>query len=417
MLRRWSLFAAQHQGMVSSFYTQRFGANFASASAEKVIRANGRRTFSYETFAAKIAVARTQRDSPFTLTEKIIYGHLEDPEKANLVEGSPLNLRADVVSVQGEAVNGLLKKVEAAGLRETAVPALLHCDRALEADDALARRAAQHGIQLVKPSSGSTHQVLLDKHAAPGRLLVGLNTGSSSPGGLGLLVGAGESEVFELLAGRSLQTRVPKVIGVMLKGELEGWSSPEDIGFELLEQLGSEGGSGAVLEYFGEGVEELSATSMASVGRVGDEVGAIASVFPYNDSVRDYLYATGRNDEGTQADRHIDCLTADKGVTYEELVKIDLSQVKARVSGGLWENGRPAVWPLQDFSSALRQHGFPDLLSGGLIGGSFEELSRAASVARQVLKLGLKAMIPFCIVPGSAEIAKAMAGRLTREVW
>ena len=272
-------------------------------------------------------------NSPLTLAEKIVYGHLDDPKNQEIKRGSSyLNLRPDRVACQDATAQMALLQFMSAGLPTVAVPSTVHCDHLIEAQisgvkdlarakdtnkevyDFLASTCAKYGLGFWHPGSGIIHQIILENYAFPGGMMIGTDSHTPNAGGLGMVaVGVGGADAVDVMAGLPWELKCPKVIGVKLTGKLSGWASPKDVILKVAGILTVKGGTGAIVEYFGDGVNSISCTGMATICNMGAEIGATTSVFPFNSRMADYLKATNRGTIATLAEKHKHNLVADKG--------------------------------------------------------------------------------------------------------
>ncbi len=275
----------------------------------------------------------------------------------------------------------------------------------------LATAGAKFGIGFWKPGSGIIHQIVLENYALPGLMMIGTDSHTPNAGGLGMCaVGVGGADAVDVMAGLPWELKAPKVIGVRLTGSLKGWASPKDVILKVAGILTVKGGTGAIVEYFGPGVDNLSATGMATICNMGAEIGATTSIFPYNKRMHAFLAATGRADAANLADTYKDILRPDEGAHYDQLIEINLDELEPHVNGPFTPD---LAHPLSKFAEALAANGWPSELSAGLIGSctnsSYEDMARAASVAKQALARGVKAKIPFNVTPGSEQIRATIA--------
>jgi len=391
----------------------------------------------YERIERNIAVVRKRLGTPLTLAEKIVYGHLDDPHTADLERGvSYLKLRPDRVLMQDATAQMAVLQFMSSRLPQTAVPTTIHCDHLIEgttapqedrdgmfgaaADlkhaqrenrevyDFLSSAASQYGIGFWKPGSGIIHQIVLENYAFPGALMIGTDSHTPNAAGLGsAAVGVGGADAVDVMAGLPWELKCPRVIGVKLTGRLGKWTAPKDIICKVAGILTVKGGTGAIVEYHGPGVSSISCTGMATIGNMGAEIGATTSVFPFTPGMQAYLEATGREDIGRLAASHApSLLCADEGCAYDELIEIDLSTLEPHVNGPFTPD---LAWPISAFAQAIEDNGWPRELSAGLIGSctnsSYEDMSRAASIATQAKEAGLTSKVPFTISPGSIRIA------------
>jgi aconitate hydratase len=325
------------------------------------------------------------------------------------------------------------------GLPETAVPSTIHCDHLIEgttspqpdrensfggeADLAhaknvnsevynfLASAGAKYGVGFWKPGSGIIHQIVLENYAFPGGMMIGTDSHTPNAGGLGMCaVGVGGADAVDVMAGLPWELKAPKVIGVKLTGKMSKWTSPKDVILKVAGILTVKGGTGAIVEYFGDGVDNMSCTGMATICNMGAEIGATTSMFPYNKRMHDYLVATGRGGIAALADAFQENLRADAGAEYDQLIEINLNELEPHVNGPFTPD---LAHPLSKFADAIRQNGWPSELKAGLIGSctnsSYEDMQRAASVAKQALAAGIKSKVPFTITPGSEQIRATIA--------
>ena len=315
------------------------------------------------------------------------------------------------------------------GLKKTAVPSTIHCDHLIEATtsgekfgatedlkvaksrnqevyDFLATAGAKYGIGFWKPGSGIIHQIVLENYAFPGGLMIGTDSHTPNAGGLGMAaVGVGGADAVDVMAGLPWELKAPKVIGVELTGKLSGWTSPKDVILKVAGILTVKGGTGAIVEYFGPGVDTMSCTGMGTICNMGAEIGATTSVFPYNPSMHKYLASTGRKGIAQLADSFQGNLQADKGAVYDQVISIDLSTLEPHINGPFTPD---LAHPLSTFAEIVKKNGWPAELKAGLIGSctnsSYEDMGRSASIVRQALAVGKKVSIPFTITPGSEQI-------------
>ena len=381
----------------------------------------------YATLPDRVAVGRSRLGRPLTLTEKILLNHLVDPTGQELERGrSYADFNPDRVAMQDATAQMALLQFMTAGLDQTAAPSTVHCDHLIlakqgaqidmgvaidtnrEVYDFLRSVSARYGIGFWAPGSGIIHQVVLEHYAFPGGMMIGTDSHTPNAGGLGMVaIGVGGADAVDVMTGFPFNVRWPKVIGVKLTGTLSGWSSPKDVILEVARVLTVEGGTGAIVEYFGPGADTISATGKATICNMGAEIGATCSVFGYDQNMSVYLKATGREAIADAADKVVDHLRADEGATYDRLVEIDLDQLKPLINGphspdrahrvgaaGVGVAAGENDWPL-DISSAL---------IGSCTNSSYEDITRAASVARQAAAKGLRAKTELLVSPGSEQI-------------
>ncbi|MGH9279805.1 MAG: aconitase family protein, partial [Acidimicrobiales bacterium] len=385
----------------------------------------------YETAAARAATGRRRLGRPLTLAEKVLFNHLEDAEGQALERGrSYAEFRVDRAAMQDATAQMALLQFMSAGLPRVQVPTTVHCDHLIQArvgartDLATAKEANEevyeflrtaserYGIGFWKPGSGIIHQVVLEHYAFPGGMMVGTDSHTPNAGGLGMVaVGVGGADAVDVMTGGTFGLRWPKLIGVHLTGRLSGWSSPKDIILKVAQLLTVKGGTGAIVEYFGPGTATISATGKATICNMGAEVGATTSLFPYDARAAAYLHATGRGDFVAAADAIAELLVPDPEVEddperfFDRLLDIDLSSLEPHVVG---PHTPDLARPVSAVADEARAHGWPLELSQACVGSctnsSYEDISRAASVARQAVAQGLRARTPLLVTPGSEEV-------------
>ena len=380
----------------------------------------------YDELPGNVAIARKRLGRPLTLTEKILVNHLADPAGQEIERGrSYADFHPDRVAMQDATAQMALLQFMTAGLPATAVPSTVHCDHLImakvgaridmgvaidtnkEVYDFLRSVSAKYGIGFWGPGSGIIHQVVLEHYAFPGGMMIGTDSHTPNAGGLGMVaIGVGGADAVDVMTGFPFNVRWPKVIGVRLTGSLSGWSSPKDVILEVARVLTVEGGTGAIVEYFGPGADTISATGKATICNMGAEIGATCSVFGYDSHMAEYLRATGRADIAAAADEVREHLRPDDGAVYDRLVEIDLSTLAPLVNGPHSpDRAHRAGAPLGD---AAREHGWPLEISAALIGSctnsSYEDLTRVASLARQAAAAGLRTKTELLITPGSEQI-------------
>ena len=381
------------------------------------------------TFAEK---TRKVLNRPLTLTEKLLYGHLyEEIPLTPYKRGTDyVNFRIDRVAMQDATAQMALLQFMTAGRLTSAVPATVHCDHLILAKEgvnadlqsALAQNAevynflqsvsAKYGIGFWKPGAGIIHQVVFENYAFPGQMMIGTDSHTPNAGGLGMLaIGVGGADAVDVMSGIPLELKMPKILGVELTGKLSGWVSAKDIILVLSGMLTVKGGTGFIIEYFGEGAESLSCTGKGTICNMGAEVGATCSVFPYDASMKRYLEATGRKAVAEKADQYATFLKADPEVAldpskyYDQVIRINLSELEPYINGPFTPDMANTVSALPAF---LKENNYPDTLEVGLIGSctnsSYEDLSRAAFIARQAKAKKLNVKSGFIITPGSEQI-------------
>jgi len=379
----------------------------------------------YSTLTDRVAAGRERFGRPLTLTEKILLNHLDDPTEA-IERGSSYNdFHPDRVAMQDATAQMALLQFMTAGLSTTAAPSTVHCDHLISAKvgakidlgvaldtnrevyDFLRSVSARFGIGFWGPGSGIIHQVVLENYAFPGGMMIGTDSHTPNAGGLGMVaIGVGGADAVDVMTGFPFNVRWPKVIGVKLVGTLSGWSSPKDVILEVARVLTVEGGTGAIVEYIGPGADTISATGKATICNMGAEIGATCSLFGYDENMAAYLKATGRKAIASAADKVVDDLRADDGALYDQIIEIDLDQLKPLINGphspdranrvgtAVGAEARANEWPLE-ISAAL---------IGSCTNSSYEDITRAASIARQASARGLKVRTPLLVSPGSEQI-------------
>ncbi len=382
----------------------------------------------YEKMRERISVVRTRLGRSLTLAEKIVYGHLDDPANSELERGrSYIELRPDRVAMQDATAQMALLQFMQAGRPEVAVPATVHCDHLIqayvgaEADTARASSensevydflesvSAKYGIGFWKPGSGIIHQVVLENYAFPGGMMIGTDSHTPNAGGLGMCaVGVGGADAVDVLAGFPWEVLHPKVIGVRLVGEMSGWTAPKDVILKLCGLLTVKGGTNKIVEYFGPGTATISATGKGTICNMGAELGATCSVFPFDERMATYLRATDRSELAELAQANLDLVTADPETAakpedyYDEIVEIDLSTLEPHVVG---PHTPDLARPISQLAADCEREGYPEHISTALVGSctnsSYEDIERAADLARQAAAAGMSMSSRLLVSPGS----------------
>lgn len=380
----------------------------------------------YDKLEQNLKVVKKRLTRPLTLSEKVLYSHLDEPAKQEIIRGtSYLRLRPDRVAMQDATAQMAMLQFISSGLPKVAVPSTIHCDHLIEAQvggekdlkrakdinkevyNFLKTAGAKYGVGFWNPGSGIIHQIILENYAFPGLLMIGTDSHTPNGGGLGCLcIGVGGADAVDVMANIPWELKCPKVIGVKLTGELKGWTSPKDIILKVAGILTVKGGTGAIVEYFGPGVDSISCTGMATICNMGAEIGATTSIFPYNYRMQDYLRATGRADIAAAADLHrTSLLTADKNAKYDQIIDLDLSTLEPHVNGPFTPD---LAHPISKLGANAKQNGWPNEIKVGLIGSctnsSYEDMGRCANIAKQAMEHGLKAKSAFNVTPGSEQI-------------
>jgi len=385
----------------------------------------------YETSRKRLEIVRKRLNRPLTLAEKVLFGHLDDPENEHLERGKAyIMLRPDRVAMQDATAQMAMLQFMLSGREETAVPSTIHCDhlirarsgakedvaRAIEENrevyDFLQSSAARYGLGFWKPGSGIIHQIVLENYAFPGGMMIGTDSHTPNAGGLGMVaVGVGGADAVDVMAGFPWEVLQPKLIGVKLTGKLHGWTAPKDVIIKLLDILTVKGGTNAIVEYFGPGAASISATGKATVTNMGAELGATCSIFPYDGRHRAYLEATRRGKIAALADANADLLTADPEVFenpekyYDQVIEIDLDTLEPHLVG---PHTPDLAHPVSRMADDVKLNGYPNDMTAGLIGSctnsSYEDITRAADVAEQALAKGVKLHATFWVTPGSEQV-------------
>lgn len=383
-------------------------------------------THVYSKLAENVALGRKRLGRPLTLSEKILINHLRRPVTQELERSrSYADFNPDRVAMQDATAQMALLQFMTAGLSTTAVPSTVHCDHLIlakvgaridmgvaiesnkEVYEFLRTVSAKYGIGFWGPGSGIIHQVVLEHYAFPGGMMIGTDSHTPNAGGLGMVaIGVGGADAVDVMTGFPFNVRWPKVIGVKLTGSLSGWSSPKDVILEVARLLTVEGGTGAIIEYFGEGADTISATGKATICNMGAEIGATCSVFPYDKQMANYLAATGRTEIVALADKVFDDLRPDDDALYDRMIEIDLSKLKPLINGPHSPDRAHRVGT--SVGRAAAENNWPLEISAALIGSctnsSYEDITRAASVARFAASKGLRAKTQLLITPGSEQI-------------
>lgn len=386
----------------------------------------------YSNFPKRVDAACEQVGRPLTLAEKILYAHLyEESDICPFRRGEDyVNFRPDRVAMQDATAQMALLQFMNAGKSKSAVPATVHCDHLIQANmgaktdiatatqsnsevyDFLKSVSDKYGIGFWKPGAGIIHQVVLENYAFPGGMMIGTDSHTPNAGGLGMIaIGVGGADAVDVMTGMEWELKMPKLIGVKLTGSLSGWASPKDVILKLAGILTVKGGTNAIIEYFGPGAASLSATGKATICNMGAEVGATTSLFPFDLNMATYLRATGRDDVAEWATAVSDYLEADMDVQaqpdsfYDRVIVINLSELEPHINGPFTPD---AATPISEFATKVKENGWPRKMEVGLIGSctnsSYQDLSRAASIARQAAEDKIPVAAPLIINPGSEQI-------------
>ncbi|MHB8190977.1 MAG: aconitate hydratase [Ferrimicrobium sp.] len=389
----------------------------------------------YKRYVDTTQVARERNARPLTFAEKILFAHFVDPTTTEMDRGvSYVELNPDRVAMQDATAQMALLQFMTAELPRVAVPTTVHCDHLIQAQvgadldlenaeitngevyDFLQSVSARYGIGFWKPGSGIIHQVVLEQYAVPGAMMIGTDSHTPNAGGLGMIaIGVGGADAVDVMVGLPFGIRMPRLIGVQLIGAASGWTSPKDVILRVAELLTVKGGTGAIIEYFGEGTRTLSTTGKGTICNMGAEIGATCSLFSADDHAVAYLRSTGRHEIADLVAEHLDDLTDDPEIAldperyFDQVITIDLTTLKPQIVG-------PATPDLGRETSAIgaeaKANGWPVEISSALVGSctnsSYEDISRAAHVARQASALGLRVKTPLLVTPGSERVHKTI---------
>jgi aconitate hydratase len=382
----------------------------------------------YQEMPSKIAAAKKLTGRALTLSEKILYSHLYSKTIRDYTRGKDyVDFAPDRVAMQDATAQMALLQFSTCGRERVAVPSTVHCDHLIQAKtgaksdlttaldvnkevyDFLSSISNKYGIGFWKPGAGIIHQVVLENYAFPGGMMIGTDSHTPNAGGLGMIaIGVGGADAVDVMAGLAWELKMPKLIGIKLIGRLNGWTSPKDVILKVAGILTVKGGTGAIVEYFGDGADSLSATGKATICNMGAEIGATCSLFTYDEKMSAYLKATEREEVARLADNIRDCLRpdpevyADPASFYDQLIEINLNDLEPHVNGPFTPD---LAWPISKFAEAVKNNKWPEKLEVALIGSctnsSYEDISRSASVAKQAIDKNLETLAEFTITPGS----------------
>ncbi len=386
----------------------------------------------YERYPERVAAARKVLNRPLTFTEKILYSHIWDGNANRQFKRGDdyVNFAPDRTCMQDATAQMVLLQFMHSGKKKAAVPSSIHADHLIQAEvgaatdlkhalsfnrevyDFMASGASKYGIDFWKAGAGIIHQVVLENYAFPGGLMIGSDSHTVNAGGLGMIaVGVGGADVVDVITDSAWEVKMPKLIGIKLTGKLSGWSSSKDVILKVAGILTVKGGTGCVVEYFGEGAKSISCTGKGTICNMGAEIGATTSTFGYDDSMSVYLRGTGRTEIADLADKIKEHLTGDAEVYanpeqyFDQVIEIDLSKLEPHINGPFTPD---RATPISEFAKALKENDWPQKLEVGLIGSctnsSYEDISRAASIARQAVDKDLKVKTEFTITPGSEQV-------------
>jgi len=387
---------------------------------------------SYSEMPAKVDAARKALGRPLSLAEKILYSHLSgEVDIKDYKRGKDyVDFAPDRVAMQDATAQMALLQFDTTGRKKVAVPSTVHCDHLIVAKNEsrtdlakavtdneevynfLASISNKYGIGFWKPGAGIIHQVVLENYAFPGGMMIGTDSHTVNAGGLGMIaIGVGGADACDVMAGLSWELLMPKLIGVKLTGKLNGWTAPKDVILKVAGILTVKGGTNAIVEYFGEGATSMSCTGKGTICNMGAEIGATTSTFGYDESMSRYLKATGRTEVAEAADAIKEYLTGDAEVYanpekyFDQVIEINLSELEPHLNGPFTPD---LATPVSQMKEAAAKNGWPTKVEVGLIGSctnsSYEDISRAVSLARQVAEKGLKVKSEFTITPGSEQV-------------
>ena len=386
----------------------------------------------YENYNGKLVAARKVVNHPLTLTEKILYTHLwgGNAENAFTRGKDYVDFAPDRVAMQDATAQMALLQFMQSGRTKVSVPSTVHCDHLIQAEvgatpdlsrakqqnkevyDFLSSVSNKYGIGFWKPGAGIIHQVVLENYAFPGCMMIGTDSHTVNAGGLGsIAIGVGGADACDVMAGLPWELKFPKLIGIKLTGKLSGWTSAKDIILKVAGILTVKGGTGAIVEYFGEGATSLSCTGKGTICNMGAEIGATTSIFGYDAKMAEYLKGTGRAEVAELANKVGEELTGDNEVYenpekyFDQVIEINLSELEPHINGPFTPD---LAWPISKFAEAVKANNWPEELEVGLIGSctnsSYEDITRAASIAKQATDNGIKTKAEFTITPGSEQV-------------
>ena len=391
----------------------------------------------YATLEDNIAKLRLRKSDSLTLSEKILYGHARDVNEVSLNRAEDFgDFLPDRVAMQDATAQMALLQFMQAELPNTAVPTTVHCDHLIQAYegansdlkvanknhkevfDFLRTASEKYNIGFWGPGAGIIHQVVLEQYAFPGGMMIGTDSHTPNAGGLGMIaIGVGGADAVDVMAGMPFNTKIPKLIGIKLTGSLSGWTSSKDIILKVAEILTVKGGTNAIVEYFGEGTKSISTTGKATITNMGAEIGATCSIFPFDSKGEEYLIATGRSDIAELAKNNMNLLTADQEVIenpesyFNQVIEIDLDSLVPHIVG---PHTPDLARPITELKYDAEKNNYPVEISNALIGSctnsSYEDIGRAAYIAREAAKKGLKSKVPLMVTPGS-EVTRATIER------
>ena len=386
----------------------------------------------YDEMEHKLEIARKKIKRPMTLTEKILYSHLYDQDKLKKYEKSKsyVDFTPDRVAMQDATAQMALLQFMMAGKSKVAIPTTVHCDHLIQAKEKakidlerannvngevynfLESVSNKYGIGFWKPGAGIIHQVILENYAFPGGMMIGTDSHTVNAGGLGMIaIGVGGADAVDAMTGMPWELMFPKLIGIRLNGKISGWTSAKDVILKVAGMLTVKGGTGAIVEYFGDGAASLSCTGKGTICNMGAEIGATTSIFPYDNNMGEYLRATGRGKVADLSESMSENLKSDDDVYekpeeyYDEVIEIDLDKLEPYINGPFTPD---KATPISEMKMEAKKNGWPNDVSVGLIGSctnsSYEDISRSASIAAQAVERGLDTKATFTITPGSEQV-------------
>ncbi len=384
----------------------------------------------YKKIINNIEILRERKSAPLTLAEKLLFGHAKDVTTISLNKGEDFgDFLPDRVAMQDATAQMAILQFMQAELPKTAVPTTVHCDHLIQAYeganndlqvankthkevfDFLRSSSEKYGIGFWGPGAGIIHQVVLEQYAFPGGMMIGTDSHTPNAGGIGMIaIGVGGADAVDVMAGMPFNTKIPKLIGIKLTGSISGWTAPKDIILKVAEILTVKGGTNAIVEYFGEGTKTISTTGKATITNMGAEIGATCSVFPFDEKGKDYLIATDREDLANLAAENMDILTADEEVLespekyFDQVIAINLDLLEPHIVG---PHTPDLARPVSKLKEDALKNEYPIAISSALIGSctnsSYEDIGRAAFIAREAAKKGLKSKVPLMVTPGSEQ--------------
>ena len=384
----------------------------------------------YKKIINNIQILRERKSAPLTLAEKLLFGHAKDVTTISLNKGEDFgDFLPDRVAMQDATAQMAILQFMQAELPKTAVPTTVHCDHLIQAYeganndlqvankthkevfDFLRSSSEKYGIGFWGPGAGIIHQVVLEQYAFPGGMMIGTDSHTPNAGGIGMIaIGVGGADAVDVMAGMPFNTKIPKLIGIKLTGSISGWTAPKDIILKVAEILTVKGGTNAIVEYFGEGTKTISTTGKATITNMGAEIGATCSVFPFDEKGKDYLIATDREDLANLASENMDILTADEEVLespekyFDQVIEINLDLLEPHIVG---PHTPDLARPVSKLKEDALKNEYPIAISSALIGSctnsSYEDIGRAAFIAREAAKKGLKSKVPLMVTPGSEQ--------------